>query len=488
MIRRMKNLLCNISIVCIFIVVENRHVQAFQNEVPLSCGIDVVKFVLTYYSIDYNLSDILTLTNITDKGISFKNLKNVFESYGIEVKPRTGITFKQIVRRINRRQLAIVRLSPQKSGEHSHYFVIIQNHKNEPLLVNVMIGVKSLKNKEINNHLEEFFNNAGNVVLFLTPPKIGTALYNDVVVLENSIDLGKLSLDETKINHTYKLEIKNKSKHSIYIPSIKSTCNCIYVDWKGGFLHANEKKELDIIISPEKWGIGYSEKFIRIIFLDSSQLILTFSGTGVTLFDQHGIEVANKFIKVDIQEIENKKNIFISTVDSQIEEITKVKLAIDQKWLIPQLIIRSATSADLYIQCIDFNSLRNMLDVGNGKFIVDIKLSTQENINTIHIPVEFYRSRFFQTSNRNILVNKDTPDDVYFSITPENVHDKIWFTIIETIPRDIPINIKTESDINKFIIPADSIKKIHTNYCFITVKVESLSGLSETCFFILHLQ
>jgi hypothetical protein len=240
------------------------------------CGHLVVAATCSYFNCKTDQEIVEGLMLATNRGTSLLQIKQTLEAHGLLVLPKTCSTVSDVTRFVTSGSVVIVPIVAESGRGHFVLIVPGENREDEPLLVDVLLGVVRLSESRLSN---ELLANVNGAILLVKQRNISNAV--GLEVRNPIVELGDLIIDDANENILdLDIRIKNLSDTTVFV-TFQTSCNCIQPKAPHVLISGKSESSAKFFLMRSSWGEGNAERFIDIAPKNMKATRVVIRGRGV---------------------------------------------------------------------------------------------------------------------------------------------------------------------------------------------------------------
>ena len=438
------------------------------------CGHLVAAFVLKSAGYQVSSEIIDDQLPVTEKGVSLVSVKSLFETYGMNVSARRGVTVAEIAVQCTKGMYAVVPILTKES--RGHYLVAFLNREGVVSVADVLVGVRTIAD----SISDEVLDRTDGVVLFVSRT-VPTPLPSNFISTR-SIDLGEMDVVGKTRNTPLTADfLLQNGEHPTVIAAVRTSCGCAGPNWKGGILTPRETRKVRIDVRPSAWGIGPNRKYVTVVIGSGETFDIELRGVGVGSLNSGpvttdpagmlGIDVSDCFgLDVIARDYVATAKVVVRT-DSAVTgklvvtgDDSRLDVTIDKSvGTYPIVTVRIRLSDEMRMLV----AQKRVCPVGSMRIE-----SSDDSFQPQHLPIQLTRTNFVKAEPR--VVHKSIDGRLRCKLLSPNPFE---ITSCATIPGNHPVAVDRESDGEvRFEVP-DSGQKARVIRCLI--KYSEIDAVDE---------
>lgn len=233
-------------------------------EANLNCGLNVAYISLRCVGYVPSFSELTTKLNLNEnltRPLSFMELKNCLEAYGVKVKGLRADTTDEMVELADSNNVLIVHVERRIFGQKADHYLAIKKQGNSVWLIDPPRSLKKYPIKDISSHLKA----TGNC-LVISNLKGRKSSRSSIEIKETEIDLGRIPVTTKKIIGT--IRFRNNGNKTLKILHVSGSCSCYGGHSGSTEVEPGEHGEIKVNFIKEKLQGGPNRQIIKIATSD----------------------------------------------------------------------------------------------------------------------------------------------------------------------------------------------------------------------------
>jgi hypothetical protein len=257
---------------------------------PLNCGHVTTLAALNVLGVKHDPQLVCDSLPVDDKGVSAGQMRDVLAAHGLSAIARQTVRVAELERLLNHNTVAIIAVPGGLLRDKRHYFLALRDAKRGPLLCDVLLGTRVLKDALATEVKQKNID----LVLFVSREQAARkATADHVQISPSEIELGDIPLTGplNSVPIVSKFTIYNSADVAVQVTGINTGCGCSKANWTGGIISPRSKKEIEYFVIPGAWGEGTRTRPVEISFYDGTKMSIVCKATGKSAGEMQGIKV-----------------------------------------------------------------------------------------------------------------------------------------------------------------------------------------------------